>query len=74
MEEITNTRLFRLKQRTLSYAFNIVYRPGSTNNFADATLRHPFRLDEKKYAVVDTTVIDAEEGSTIENSVVSETI
>ncbi len=41
--------MFRLKQRTLPWAFDIIYRPGSTNNFADATSRHPSSLDEQNY-------------------------
>ena len=49
LDEITNTRLIRLKQRTLPWAFDIIYRPGSTNNFADATSRHPSSLDEQNY-------------------------
>ena len=41
LNEITNTRLFRLKQRTLPWAFDIVHVPGRTNHAADATSRHP---------------------------------
>lgn len=37
--EISNSRLFRLKQRTLPWHF--VHRPGKTNHAADATSRHP---------------------------------
>lgn len=41
LDEITNSRLFRLKQRTLPWRFNIVHRPGKLNYAADATSRHP---------------------------------
>lgn len=48
LDEITNTRLFRLKQRTLPWHFTIIYRPGATNQAADATSRNPNPTD---YAV-----------------------
>ncbi|MEL6802241.1 MAG: DDE-type integrase/transposase/recombinase, partial [Bacteroidota bacterium] len=41
LDEITNTRLFRLKQRTLQWNFKIQYQPGRTNLAADAASRHP---------------------------------
>ena len=41
LDEIVNTRLFRLKQRTLPWRFSIVYMPGYSNPAADATSRHP---------------------------------
>ena len=41
LDEITNTRLFRLKQRTLPWRFDIVHLPGKSNYAADATSRHP---------------------------------
>ena len=41
LDEITNSRLFRLKQRTLPWRFDIVYLPGKSNHAADATSRHP---------------------------------
>ena len=41
LDEITNTRLFRLKQRTLQWRFNIAYCPGETNLAADAASRYP---------------------------------
>ena len=41
LDEITNTRLFRLKQRTLQWYFEVAYLPGKTNLAADAASRHP---------------------------------
>ena len=41
LDAITNTRLFRLKQRTLQWKFTVAYLPGSTNSAADAASRNP---------------------------------
>ena len=41
LDEITNSRLFRLKQRTLPWRFQIQHLPGKSNHAADATSRHP---------------------------------
>lgn len=41
LDEITNTRLFRLKQRTLPWRFDIIHLPGKTNFAADAASRYP---------------------------------
>ena len=41
LDEIDNTRLFRLKQRTLPWQFEIEYMPGKTNLAADAASRYP---------------------------------
>lgn len=41
LDEITNTRLFRLKQRTLPWRFEVRYLPGATNLAADAASRYP---------------------------------
>ena len=41
LDEITNSRLFRLKQRTLPWRFEIQHLPGKCNYAADATSRHP---------------------------------
>ena len=45
LDEIFNTRLFRLKQRTLPWSFRISYLPGRTNAAADAALRYPSRSE-----------------------------
>ena len=41
LDEITNSRLFRLKQRTLPWRLDIEHLPGKSNSAADATSRHP---------------------------------
>ena len=41
LDEITNSRLFRLKQRTLPWRVDVKHLPGKTNHAADATSRHP---------------------------------
>ena len=41
LDEIPNTRLFRLKQRTLPWTYKIHWMPGKGNLFSDATSRHP---------------------------------
>ncbi len=48
LDEIPNSRLFRLKQHTLPWVFEIAHLPGKTNTAADATYRHPVN----KYAEV----------------------
>ena len=41
LDEIPNSRLFRLKQRTLPWQFRIEHMPGKTNNAADTMSRYP---------------------------------
>ena len=41
LDEIPNPRLFRLKQRTLPWIYDITWKPGTDNCFGDATSRHP---------------------------------
>ena len=41
LDEIPNTRLFRIKQRTLPWNFSTKYMPGKTNLAADAASRYP---------------------------------
>jgi len=46
LDEIDNPRLFRIKQRTLMWQFQIEYQPGITNHVADAVSRRPNRYSE----------------------------
>ena len=41
LDQIANSRLFSLKQRTLPWRFRIVHMPGKENSFSDATSRNP---------------------------------
>ena len=41
LDEISNPRLFRIKQRTLPWIYEIMWLPGKSNSFSDATSRHP---------------------------------
>ena len=41
LDEITNDRIFRLKQRTLPWSFKIHHMRGKTNLAAEATSRYP---------------------------------
>ena len=41
LDEITNTRIFRLKQRTLMWSFKIAYVPGKLIPAPDAASRYP---------------------------------
>ena len=41
LDEISNSRLFRLKQRTLPWYFRIEHMPGTSNEVADAMSRYP---------------------------------
>ena len=41
LDEISNTRLFRLKQRTLPWFFRVIHVPGRLNVAADAASRYP---------------------------------
>ena len=41
LDEITNYRMFSIKQRTLPWSFKIMHLPGKTNEAADAVSRHP---------------------------------
>ena len=47
LDEITNPRLFRLKQRTLLWRFSIIHAPGKSNFFSDATSRHPVQDSDR---------------------------
>ena len=60
LEDITNSRLFKMKERTLPWQFSIVYRPGKLNYFADGTSRNP------------GTVVDDGEGGVFEETLALE--
>ena len=47
LDEITNSRLFSLKQRTLPWRFTVEHMAGKDNMFSDATSRNPVGLDEE---------------------------
>lgn len=47
LDQITNSRLFSLKQRTLPWRFTIEYKPGKENNLSDATSRHPAHSNDE---------------------------
>ena len=41
LDEITNTRIFHLKERTLAWRFKVIYVPGKNIPASDATSRNP---------------------------------
>lgn len=46
LDEISNPRIFSLKQRTLMWRFDIDHRYGKNNHFANATSRYPTNDNE----------------------------
>jgi len=48
LDEITNSRLFRLKKRILPWRFDMKHLPGKTSHAANATSRHPSPTGSKK--------------------------
>ena len=54
LDEISNTRLFKLKQRVLPWRFDVMYMPGKGNHFADATSRNPIHNDEDEVSFSDS--------------------
>ena len=46
LDDITNPRIFSMKQRTLPWKFTPVYLPGKGNHFADAASRYPAQEDD----------------------------
>ena len=47
LDQITNARLFSLKQRTLPWSFEIVHVPGKDNKFPDAASRFPSSMEDE---------------------------
>ena len=50
LDQITNSRLFSLKQATLPWKFQVIHRAGKENCFADATSRNPAYSDNDEEA------------------------
>ena len=46
LDQITNPRLFSLKQRTLPWSFKILHLPGKDNKFPDAASRFPSSYED----------------------------
>ena len=46
LDEISNPRLFRIKERTLMWRFDIEYQPGKSNTVSDALSRYPNKYSE----------------------------
>ena len=71
LDEIDNTRLYRLKQKTLRWKFGIHWRPGKSNNFSDAVSRHPSDETESDEADINgfisliNTILEDEEQAEI---------
>ena len=62
LDKIINTRLFRLKQRTLMLRFEVAHFAGVANQAADATSRHPVPCDYlATIASADCASLDHEE-------------
>ena len=55
LNENQNTRIFRLKQRTLPWLFEVQYMPGKTNLAADAASCYPTLSSEMNSHDVDLT-------------------
>jgi len=53
LDQITNARLFSIKQRTLPWRFRVVYRPGTDNKFSDATSRNPASCGDEEIPCTD---------------------
>ena len=55
LDEISNPRLFSLRQWTLQWRFDVQYMPGKGNCFSDATSRHPVDFPENEISGVTAT-------------------
>lgn len=51
LDEITNPRLFALKQRTMLWRFKTLHRPGKENMFADAASRYPTEHSDDEFTL-----------------------
>ena len=51
LDEIANTRLFRLVQRMLLWVFKVVYMPGKTNWVADGLLRNTTSIVQEAFGL-----------------------
>ena len=71
LDEITNSRLFRIKQRTLPWRFEIEHLPGKSNLAADATSRNPSSSGAANNVSLNTNQDDMLEGA-IMSSIVDE--
>ena len=54
LEDITNTRLLKIKEKTLKWKFTVMYRPGKKNFFADFASRNP-RTEENSVDVLEAS-------------------
>ena len=57
LDQITNPRLFSIKQRTLPWRFRVVYRPGAENKFSDATSRNPTGCNDEEIPCTETLAV-----------------
>ena len=46
LDDLANTRLFKLKEKTMPWKFTVIYRPGKGNFFGDVASRNP-RYDQE---------------------------
>ena len=78
LADITNPRIFRLKQRTLLWDFKVVHVPGVKNPAADATSRKPSSEGEDNeptdldaLAAVRISAVELEDGDFLEIAITS---
>ena len=57
LDQIANSRLFSLKQRTLPWRFTVVHMPGKDNSFSDATSRNPVDAGDKEEEISNTEIL-----------------
>ena len=71
LDDITNPRLFRLKQRTLMWRYRIRHVPGKSIPAADATSRYPSTSDSEEVNILSTIRIEADTNDDLEALVVA---